>query len=514
MELYFSNFGRVLLNEHSFDHITEEHSSQLRIHFDHFRDARLEHTSFFDLHQLDQSQFYLTFSNFYGLNIQQILFHSITQCKLLLFILIKYSFIILVQSSLIVSIYNMSNDLCLPSETFSQIKQDMNSTFQFEIDYGKNILFSPRTFMNISQRVQSKLSIIITNSFDVYFSNQSLKYFHQEDRSLIDIWIKYGQNLLFDNHAIENIDIWRSSILRIGFQYSYGTLQMATNAFTNINEGQGGELLFQIMNSSDFYFRFNQSTKLERLDIIDRIFDDQDLCRISDIPAHLPVKLMKNNPCSCSVFYLYRYLRHILNPLVLKDLTPLCYFNLPLDEIEQQEKKCLFDKQIHNCHQMQGRVEIHMPNGICHQKLQVKSKIKHHSSSSFSIMFIVVCLIFGLICIYILSTPKRRFVIFNIINKLSFNRRRQKLPIFAADSYQQLTHINENIPDVDDDDLNQEQISNKMMKIVVKYNSTTEQTQPYIQTNKSDFIVSNDQQNEDITLKLNTNPLSDIEDKE
>lgn len=81
MELYFSNFQRVLFTEHCFDHITQEHSSQLRIHFDRFHTALLQHTSFFDFHQLDQSQFFLTFSNLQSLNIEQILFHSITQCK-------------------------------------------------------------------------------------------------------------------------------------------------------------------------------------------------------------------------------------------------------------------------------------------------------------------------------------------------------------------------------------------------------------------------------------------------
>ncbi|CAF4757006.1 unnamed protein product [Rotaria sp. Silwood2] len=67
-----------------------------------------------------------------------------------------------------------------------------------------------------------------------------------------------------------------------------------------------------------------------------------------------------------------------------------------------------------------------------------------------------------------------------------------------------------------DDDVNEEQSSHKMMNIIVKYNSTTEQTQPYIHNHKSDFISSNninDQLNEDLTLKLNTNPLSDIEHK-
>ena len=81
VELFFSNFRRVLFREHSFDHITQEHSSQLRINFDHFHDAILEHTSFFDLHQLDQSQFHLSLSNFEDVNIEQTLFDTITQCK-------------------------------------------------------------------------------------------------------------------------------------------------------------------------------------------------------------------------------------------------------------------------------------------------------------------------------------------------------------------------------------------------------------------------------------------------
>jgi hypothetical protein len=144
----------------------------------------------------------------------------------------------------------MTNDLCLPSQTFSQIKQDVNSTFQFQVNYGKNIFFTPNTFSNISQRAQSKLSIVITNSLDTYFTHDSLNHFHQEDRSLLDIWIKYSKNLIFEDNAIKNIDIWRSSVMRIGFQHSYGTLQMATNAFVNINEGEYNNFLYFLFSSS------------------------------------------------------------------------------------------------------------------------------------------------------------------------------------------------------------------------------------------------------------------------
>ena len=263
------------------------------------------------------------------------------------------------------------------------------------------------------------------------------------------------------------------------------------------------------MDSADFYFRFNRSTTLERLEIVDRIFSDNDFCRIIDIPAHIPIKLLEDNLCSCSVFYLYRRLRHTLNPLVLKGLIPLCYFNLSLDQIEREENKCSFNKRISQCHQIHQQKYILIPNQICHNKSQLIPNKRHNSSSFLSFIF-VTCFIFGLICIYLLSTHKRRLTVLNIFNKVTSYRRRQKLPIFTADSYQQLTHI-------PDDDINHQQTDNKMRKIIVKYNSTTEQTQPYLHTNKSDFIVLNhinEQTNEDHTLQLNTNPLSDIEDKQ
>ncbi|CAF4444367.1 unnamed protein product, partial [Adineta steineri] len=110
MELYFSNFIQILFEEHSFDHITQEHSSELILNFDRFQYATLSHNAFYDLHQLDLSRFHFSLSNFQSLTIEQTLFDTITQLK----------------SSLIISIYNITNDLCLPSKTFSQIKQDMN----------------------------------------------------------------------------------------------------------------------------------------------------------------------------------------------------------------------------------------------------------------------------------------------------------------------------------------------------------------------------------------------------
>jgi len=81
MELYFTNFIRILLNEHSFDHITQEQSSELIINFNYFQLATLSHNSFYDFHQFKQSYFHLSLSNFQSLTIEQTLFDTITQCK-------------------------------------------------------------------------------------------------------------------------------------------------------------------------------------------------------------------------------------------------------------------------------------------------------------------------------------------------------------------------------------------------------------------------------------------------
>ncbi|CAF1556077.1 unnamed protein product [Adineta ricciae] len=500
MDLMFTNFIQVIFEEHSFDHITQEHSSELMLSFDRFQYATLAHNSFYDFHQLDLARFQLSLANFQSLTIEQTLFDTITQLK----------------STLIVSIYNLTSDLCVPSKTFSQIKQDVNSTFQFEINYGRNILFASNAFTNINQKLQSKLAVSITNSYDVYFARYALNNLHQEDRSFVDIWMKYGQNLIFEDYAINNIDINKASILRIGFQYSRGTLQMATNAFLNVNEGQGGEFIFQIMNSSDFYFRFNKTISLKLLEIVDRSLSSQDLCRVVNIPSHIPMKLLPDTSCSCTVYYLYRHLHRKLLQSDLNELTPTCYRDMSLDDLEYAEHECSFETKINNCQQMEGEIQIDIPRGICENNVrlmnknnnkQQPSKKKSSFTTAIFLLILVGCIIFAVSCMYVLFSKDKRLPSWDTLQKHLMHYRRQKLTIYSADSYQQLTHID------------QQELTTKRRKLLVRYNSTTDRTQPYLDVDKSDFIVSNnvnddddEEHDEDFTLKLNTNPMSDIED--
>jgi hypothetical protein len=137
---------------------------------------------------------------------------------------------------------------------------------------------------------------------------------------------------------------------------------------------------------------------------------------------------------------------------------------------------------------------------------------------------LVVCFLLATGLIYVLATHRRRSFIVDMIKRSSLMCQRQQRAMFSADSYQQLTtHVPDAHVDVDDEHdgtVARRVTPNKMMKIMVKYNSTTERTQPYLCRHSSDFVVSNDDNereqtrhslsNEDITLKLNNNPLSDI----
>jgi hypothetical protein len=161
---------------------------------------------------------------------------------------------------------------------------------------------------------------------------------------------------------------------------------MAMNAFSN------DELQFRITNSSDFYLRFNRSTSLQRIEILDRSLFSEDLCRIFNIPSHIPVKLLPDNPCSCTVYYLYRR----LIPSIPK---PLCYMNMSRNEIEFAENACAFENQIFNCRQMEGDIQINIPQGICQYEIKPNTPRKN-TPIYFFIIF--ACLIFVITCVYIL----------------------------------------------------------------------------------------------------------------
>ncbi|CAF0848069.1 unnamed protein product, partial [Didymodactylos carnosus] len=522
MKVEFVNFQNVYFSDKSFDHIIQERYSKFSLIFNKFQHAHIGSNTFYDMKQLEYANFYLNFANYLTMSIDESIFGTLTQ----------------LQSTVIISIFNISNDICFPSLTFSCLSQDINSTFQLQVTYGKNILFSKESFVNITQRYKSTLSLLISNCTDIYLSKYSIVNFHQQDQCLIDIWIKYSKNLIFDDYSIKNIDIFKSSILRIGFQYSTGTLQIASNAFTNINEGYGGELLFQIMESNDFYIRFNRSalSSLERLEIIDRELSVNDFCRIIDIPEHFPVKLLEQNQCSCTVYYLYRRQRKILNTSKLKRLVPLCYFEYSQEQLEKFEIECNFIKHVLQCREMLDRLQIHIPEektcSVKEQQQKLSKTISLISStkvknSSYIIVAIVIgCFSFGLLFLYVILNSlyfeRIKLHFYHFVRYRSFKSEYCSTQTrYCSNSYVKLTD-DMKMSDATENDLvyrlesspssSQQQ---RPMKVVVKYNSKTEITLPHIK--KSDFLckktnVASEEEEEENIVKLNSNPLDELED--
>ena len=113
---------------------------------------------------------------------------------------------------------------------------------------------------------------------------------------------------------------------------------------------------------------------------------------------------------------------------------------MSLNQIESVENQCAFTNQIHNCQQMEGEIQINIPQGICQKDV----KFNHPMTSiSFpSLMFVLIafgCLIFVIICIHILYSS----TFWNIFSKYLNTSRRQRQTTFSTESYEQLTQQEE-----------------------------------------------------------------------
>lgn len=92
IELTFSNAKRILFDEHSFSHITQNPSSQLILRLHNFSSIQFASNIFTDFHQFNHSNFHFSLANFRNLSIQSKFFNRISQCKSL-FELIRLVFL-------------------------------------------------------------------------------------------------------------------------------------------------------------------------------------------------------------------------------------------------------------------------------------------------------------------------------------------------------------------------------------------------------------------------------------
>ena len=185
-------------------------------------------------------------------------------------------------------------------------------------------------------------------------------------------------------------------------------------------------------NSTEFYFRFNQSTSLAHFAILGRPLLDDDLCRLVNVPSRIAVKLARDHPCSCSVHFLYRQLHRALLPRALERLAPSCYSNMSLDQIEQAQLRCSFEKEIFHCQQMEGHIQINVPQEICLSDPPSNSNPARHQRRTY---LIFIGVIFALVSIYACLYRSRR-AIEKVISKCALTSPSHTPPIVPTDQVQ------------------------------------------------------------------------------
>lgn len=176
---------------------------------------------------------------------------------------------------------------------------------------------------------------------------------------------------------------------------------------------------------------------------------------------------------------------------------------MPSNRIKDIENQCSFDRKIHDCQQMEGKVKINIPQNICYDNTMLnKNKLKKPFSFTSGIFTLIIlsCLIFGAASIYLLFSNNIKSFVSDFITTYYYPYRRQRLPIFSADSYEELT-----IMDPEE--------SNNNRRIIVKYDASTGRTEPCLDTNRIDFIIPDNNHQDQIIeteMKLNTNPINNI----
>ena len=185
-------------------------------------------------------------------------------------------------------------------------------------------------------------------------------------------------------------------------------------------------------NSTEFYFRFNQSTSLAHFAILGRSLLDHDLCRLANVPSRIPVKLARDNPCSCTVHYLYRDLHRALFPLAIEQFAPSCYSNMSLDQIEQAQLRCSLEKRIFHCQQMEGHIQINIPQGLC---LSLPPSHPTHPPHQRRTYLVFICAILAFVSIYACLYKSRRSI-WKIISKYALPSPTQTPPSPPVDQVQ------------------------------------------------------------------------------
>jgi hypothetical protein len=401
-----SNAVQILFEKESFSNVQLNRESVLQILIDRFETLLIGKSSFAGLKQSELSSFEMRATNGKIIELSESVFANLEQSKISKFILNFNSSI-------------GSDNLCLKKSLFSNLKQNFNSTLRLilQISESSSILFNSESLNSIKQAQHSLFQVYIFGANNILLDENCLTNLEQAQSSIFEIWSsKVGGEFKIQTHAFKSIRQASNSSIKLGFTNSKETsvFEQLNLAFDDFRSANDSQLIYDFSLSKNFLLNFpsrpmprmilqpvsNNRDYSKRSQSIEEIalrlypelgrqqrpdvlsfqnyqLKSSDFCKIAKIPFDVFVKLDQNTECTCSVFYLYRVLRHIKAENVdqkwlsnvpkcykdkfllslmadqdqdsVEDLTAINDRDIKKSVLDTLEEQCKFREMIQNC---------------------------------------------------------------------------------------------------------------------------------------------------------------------
>lgn len=324
----------VVFEKHSFSSIRQEQRSIIHIEADEFERCSIGRESFSDMRQSNMSTFFLNLKGNY-LRLSEQAFKELDQAFM---------------SSFIVFFQIANSPVCVKANTFSNIRQAMNSTMRltFTLSESHSLVFNKHSINNFAQGIYSKFEIYALKLNQFILESESIVNMIQREQSFFEVWVsKAKTNFRIKHIGIKGFVQAKESTFSVGFSSSKtGYYDQSPNAFSQFTSEPTSQVIYDFSKGARFNLNFapkpvprflpiplkSESTDGDEQESIEeisyRIFPNlgrrsrpehinlasysleaSDFCKIARIPFDVQVKLRPDTECSCPVYFLYRILR-------------------------------------------------------------------------------------------------------------------------------------------------------------------------------------------------------------
>ena len=377
-----TNVKQVVFEKESFSNLKLFKSSTFQILIKNFDIVKLANSSFSRIEQAASSSFDINLSNGKQLTISEQAFSHLVQAE-------KSKFVFFANI--------IDSSVCLKPNTFSDLIQAKDSALRvtFLLNESNDLIINKNFIANSVQDANSIIQIYALKPNNIVLDTGAVYNLNQSKASTFEIWIsKAASNFTIKSRAFKKVAQNSESSIRIGYSSSSeGYFKQAAITFDEFVSNPTAEVVYDFSKGTNFNMKFpgrpiprflpiaenndgakkrpsieemawklfpnlGRSARPDRINLQEYNLGSSDFCKIVDIPFDVLVNLNQNTECSCSVYYLYRVVRHMDEPNGIKDWilnAPECYRNKflntndPESDLDKLEQLCKFNELVANC---------------------------------------------------------------------------------------------------------------------------------------------------------------------